>query len=223
MADILEKWRNPPYGVREGLLPLLALAYMLSRVDRLAVYLDGAFRPSLDDFLVDRMQQEPDAVQIRQMDFGKLRSRVLQGIRDLVIKYGGEYEGKDDPLVIARSLVAIVTGLPPWTQRTASISPDAQRLRSIVTSASDPHRFLFDDLPGFASGDRKKLSEKDISLIVTSISAGLEELVGAYTKMLNEIDTLLLTELNVRSSKQGRIGTFSQSKERGWPKRRFST
>ena len=63
LADILDKWRTSPYGVREGLLPPLVLAYMLSRVDRLAIYLDGAFRPSLDDFLVDRMHQEADAVQ----------------------------------------------------------------------------------------------------------------------------------------------------------------
>ena len=156
LADILDKWRTSPYGVREGLLPPLVLAYMLSRVDRLAIYLDGAFRPSLDDFLVDRMHQEADAVQIRQMDFGKLRSRVLEGIRDLVTEYDGDSNGKDDPLIIARRLVGVVIGLPGWTQRTASISSDAQRLRSIVSSASDPHRFLFDDLPGFAAGDTKK-------------------------------------------------------------------
>ena len=98
----------------------------------------------------------------------------------------------------------MVIGLPAWTQRTASISPDAQKLRSIVSSASDPHRFLFDDLPGFASGDTKKLSEKDIALIVASIRSGLEELVCAYANMLDGIDTLLLTELNAKGTKKGR-------------------
>ena len=72
LTDILDRWRAPPYGVRDGLLPVLALAYLLSRVDRLAIYLDGAFRPSLDDFLVDRMHQDAAAVQVRQMDFGQV-------------------------------------------------------------------------------------------------------------------------------------------------------
>ena len=204
LTDILDKWRSHPYGLREGLLLPLVLAYLLSRVDRLAIYLDGAFRPSIDDFLVDRMHQEATAVQIRQMDFGKLRSRVLEGIRDLVEEYDGDSEGTDDPLVIARRLVAIVIGLPAWTRRTTLISPDASKLRSIVSSASDPHRFLFDDLPGFAAGDTKKLSERDISSIVGTIRTGLEELVGAYSKMLAGIDTLLLTELNAKGTKQGR-------------------
>lgn len=212
LADILDTWQSPPYGLREGLLLPLVLAYMLSRVDRLAIYLDGAFRPSIDDFLVDRMHQEASAVQIRQMDFGKLRSRVLEGIRDLVAEYDGDSEGTDDPLVIARRLVAIVIGLPAWTQRTTSISPDAHKLRSIVSSASDPHRFLFDDLPGFAAGDTKKLSERDISSIVGTIRIGLEELVGAYSKMLAGIDTLLLTELNAKGTKQGREALTRRAK-----------
>ena len=212
LEDILSKWRARPYGVREGLLLPLVLAYMLSRVDRLAIYLDGAFRPSLDDFLVDRMHQEPGAVQIRQMDFGKLRTQVLRGIRDLVAEYDGTSTDKDDPLVIARRLVAIVIGLPAWTQRTSSISPDALRLRNIVTSASDPHRFLFDDLPGFAAGDIKKLTQRDINSIVGSIRAGLEELVDAYGKMLDAIDALLLSELNAMSSKKGREALSQRAK-----------
>ena len=212
LTDILDRWRTPPYGVRDGLLPVLALAYMLSRVDRLAFYLDGAFRPSLDDFLVDRMHQEAVAVQIRQMDFGKLRSRVLHGIRDLVAEHDGDVTSKSDPLVIARRLVAIVIGLPGWAQRTASISNDAQRLRSIVTSASDPHRFLFDDLPGFASDDAKNLTERDIDAIVASIRAGLQDLVNAYPNMLAGLDRLMLSELNAVKSKKGRNALSQRAK-----------
>ena len=212
LAEIGEAWRRPPYGVREGLVLPLILAYMLSRVDRIAVYLDGAFRPSLDDFLVDRMHQEPEAILIRQMDFGKLRSRVLEGIRDLVGEYDGESAVIDDPLVIARRLVAVVIGLPAWTLRTSSISAGAQKLRSIVSSASDPHRFLFDDLPGFATGDSKKLSDRDITSIVDSIRSGLEELVGAYGSMLDGIDRLILSELNAKPTKAGRAALSARAK-----------
>lgn len=203
LADILNRWREPPYGVRDGLLPVLGLAYMLSRVDRSAIYLDGAFRPSLDDWLVDRMHQESTAVQIRQIDFGILRSRVLEGIQDLVTEYDGDTTSISDPLVIARRLVAIVIGLPAWTQRTTTIGQDAQRLRNVVTTASDPHRFLFDDLPGFAADDTKKLTARDIETIVKSIRMGLQELVSAYPNMLTGLKTLLLSELNATKSKRG--------------------
>lgn len=200
--SIAQVWREKPFGVREGLIPLLLLAYTLSRMDRLAVYLDGAFRSSIDDFLVDRMNQELDAVQIRKMDFGKLRTRVLEGIGDLVTKYDDGNSGTRDPLIVARRLVSVVVGLPSWTKRTMTLSEDSSRLRSIVANASDPHRFLFDDLPGFAAGS-DKLSANDITCIVTSIRNGLDELVNAYQAMCENLQSLMLDELNVKPTKAG--------------------
>lgn len=197
LSAIYRLWSDAPFGVRDGLLPVLSLAYMLSRGDRLAFYRDGAFQPNIDDMLVDRMQQETEAVQLRQMDFGKLRAQVLRGIRDLVAEYDDASEVSDDPLIVARRLVAIVIQLPSWTRRTTTLSKDAQRLRSLVTAASDPHRFLFDDLPGFASSENKQLTKKDINAIVSSIRMGLGELVKAYTAMLADLRKLLSSELGV--------------------------
>ncbi len=195
LTEIYSAWREPPYGVKEGLLPVLALSYVLSRTDRLAIYLDGAFRPEVDDFVVDRMQQEPQVLRLRKMDFGKLRSNVLEGIADIVAAYDDAEIDPKDPLVVARRLVGLVTALPAWTLRTNTLSLDAQRLRSIVKSASDPHRFLFDDLPGFAADGADQLEEKDIKRIVDSIRRGLEELVRAYDVMLEKMTSLLLEEL----------------------------
>lgn len=200
LSTIYRVWTAPPYGIRAGLLPVLSLAYMLSRNDKLALYLDAAIRPTIDDLLVDRMQQEPDAVQLRLMDFGKLRAQVLRGIQDIVTAYDEAAGADNDPLVVARRLVAIVINLPMWTRRTASISEDAQRLRALVMAASDPHRFLFDDLPGFASNDKAQLTKKDIANIVASIRHGLEELVGAYPAMLASLHTLLLSELGAETT-----------------------
>ena len=203
LNDIYEIWRNPPYGVKDGLLPVLGLAYLLTRTDRVAVYLDGAFRPEIDDFVVDRLQQEPNALRIRKMNFGKLRSKVLEGIGDLVAEFDDADAKLNDPLIVARRLVAIVMSLPSWTQRTNTISGDAKRLRGIIQAASDPHRFLFDDLPAFAADTKDDLSNRDIAAIVGSIKSGLSELVVAYDTMLQHFRELLLSELGVALTKLG--------------------
>ena len=98
LSDIYAVWRQPPYGVKEGLLPILALAYVLTRTDRLAIYLDGAFRPEVDEFVVDRLQQEPAALRLRKMNFGKLRSSVLEGIADMVAEFDLSGAKSEDPL-----------------------------------------------------------------------------------------------------------------------------
>jgi hypothetical protein len=203
LNDIYDIWREPPFGLKDGLLPVLGLAYLLTRTDRVAIYLDGAFRPEIDDFIVDRLQQEPNALRIRKMNFGKLRTKVLEGIGDLVAEFDDADAKLNDPLIVARRLVAIVMSLPPWTQRTNTISVDAKRLRSIIQAASDPHRFLFDDLPAFAADTKGDLSNKDIASIVKSIRSGLSELVTAYDAMLRHLSELAMSELEVSLTRQG--------------------
>src|SRR3546814_15792968 len=53
LAEIYEAWHKPPFGIRGGLLPILAVAYLMTRAGECAVYLDGAFKPAPDSFFVE--------------------------------------------------------------------------------------------------------------------------------------------------------------------------
>ncbi|MDE0343140.1 MAG: ATP-binding protein, partial [Deltaproteobacteria bacterium] len=41
ISELFNEWSKPPYGVKDGLMPILAVAFVLSQRDRLAVYRDG--------------------------------------------------------------------------------------------------------------------------------------------------------------------------------------
>ncbi len=196
LAEVYSLWQAPPYGVNHGLLPVLALAYVLSRLDRLAVYLDDVIQPELDDFLVDRLLQDAGAVQIRQMEFTDMRVQVLTGINDIVFEHEDAQPASLDPLMVARHLVALVMSLPPWTLRTVRVSPNAQYLRSMIRTAYDPNRLLFDDLPRFVSSSGFDPDSMDANSVVALIRDGLQELTGAYGKMLSNMRRLLLEELD---------------------------
>lgn len=196
LAEVYSLWQAPPYGVNHGLLPVLALAYVLSRLDRLAVYLDDVIQPELDDFLVDRLLQDAGAVQIRQMEFTDMRVQVLTGINDIVFEHEDAQPASLDPLMVARRLVALVMSLPPWTLRTAWVSPNAQHLRSMIRTAYDPNRLLFDDLPRFVSVSGVEPDSMDADHIVALIRDGLQELTEAYRSMLSGMKSLLLEELD---------------------------
>ena len=196
LAEIYCLWNGPPYGVRLGLLPVLALAYVLSRLDRLAVYLDEVIQPELDDFLADRLLQDAGAVRIRRMEFTDMRVKVLTGINDMVSAPDDVQSTCLDPLHVARRLVALVMSLPPWTLRTDRVSHNARRLRSLIRTAYDPNRLLFDDLPRFVSDSGFDPDRMDSDTVVTLIRDGLEELKGAYETMLSGMKQLLLDELD---------------------------
>ena len=50
------------------MIPIYALALVLAKESHLALYLDGHFVPHMDAFFVDRMLQDPDAVEVRKFD-----------------------------------------------------------------------------------------------------------------------------------------------------------
>lgn len=212
VEQIYALWRKPPYGVKEGLLPVYGLAYLLSRSTKLAVYLDGVYRPIVDDFLVDRLQQESTAVEFRQIDFDKTRKDVLSGLAKVVSKDSDRNAKSHDPLTVAQQLVATVMALPSWTHRTQTLTEDAANLRSIILSANDPHRFLFDDLTQLGASEAGKLSAKQIKSIIDSIGVGLDEMTRAYPKMLSELRTLLETELRCKGNPAGYKQLASRAK-----------
>lgn len=200
VEQIYALWRKPPYGLKEGLLPVYCLAYILSRTTNLAVYLDGVYRPIVDDFLVDRLQQESMAIEFRQIDFDKTRKSVLSGLAKVVSEDSGKNKQTHDPLTVAQQLVATVMALPRWTHRTQTLTEDATKLRSIVMSANDPHRFLFDDLTQLGASEAGELTAKQIKLLIESIRVGLDEMTQAYPKMLGELRSLLLGELGCKAN-----------------------
>lgn len=186
-------WREPPHGVRDGLLPVLAVAYLLSRSDRFAVYLDSVFQPRLGTFFVDRLLQEPGSVRLRWSEVSALHREVLAGLADLVAASTGDAAARpSQPIDVARGLVGLVHGLRPWTLKTRALSRRGQQVRDLAKLASDPNKFLLDDLPSvFGEG----ADTSDAAGIVQAVREGLGELLAAYPAMLDGLREAVLSEL----------------------------
>lgn len=185
-------WRARPFGVKDGLLPLLSLAYVLSRQDRVSFYLDGAFCASLTDFFVDRMLQDPGCVRLRLIDISDRHRRILHGVAEVTSQLlGREMPDTIDPLTVGRQLVAVVTEAPNWVLRTSRLSKTALKVRDLANAAHDPNKFMLDDIP--------KLFDEhdDLGLVVDELRAGLLEISGAFDAMLAELRGGMLLELGI--------------------------
>ena len=68
LADVYSLWQQPPFGVRSGLLPLLAAAFILAHRSTMAVYVEGIFQPEINDYVIDRLLQDPRDLSLRHVD-----------------------------------------------------------------------------------------------------------------------------------------------------------
>ena len=197
ISELYDVWREPPFGVKEGLLSVLSVAFLLSQRNSLAFYRRGVFQPELTDLDVDYLVQNPLDIQVRWMDLSGVSRRLLSELAEVVRDLD---EGSDlrclEPIDVARGLVAIHDRLPRWTGRTQRLSRDTLRIRQLFKQAKDPNRLIFDDMPALLQ-NTTDTDKKSARRIADRVRTGLGELCQAQPAMLARLREVLLAELHV--------------------------
>jgi len=187
LSALYATWTAPPYGVRRGLLPILAMAFILAHQSSVAVYAQGVFQPSVNDFVADRLLQDEGLISLRFVVRRADNERLLADLARTIGSITGTTP-VSEPLAVARALVEFVFRLPAWTRRTTSLTKPTKDVRRVLLNASDPHRTLFVDLPNVATASAG-------SPPATAVREALGELANAYQRMLEGLRDRMLNAL----------------------------
>ncbi len=196
LEDLYAKWARRPYGMKRGVMPLLALAFLLAHRTTTAVYVEGAYQAAIDDVFVDRMMQNPAGVEFRRVARSKRDEAFVQRLAALLSHEREAIEAS--ALTVASALYQRFHALPLWAQRTARLTPKAGRVRDIVLKASDPEALLFSDLAEVLTG------ELDAAVAVTQ---ALQDAEAAYPAMLDQLRAAIATQLGVDPSSFEGLGS----------------
>lgn len=195
LSDIYDRWRKPPFGVKDGIMPIIALAVYVTHRDSIAVYRNGVFQPEMSDLDVDLLTSDPSHIHFRWMNLSDTAQEILRGLSKLAVQIDPcSRAANGKPLDVARSLVAAFDQLPAWTKRTTKLSPVAKRLAEMLRYAADPTRLLFDDVPSLAASKSGKATF-NVSKMVDLVETAFSDLRGTYPAMLGELKALMIAEL----------------------------
>lgn len=186
-VEVAAMWAAAPFGVRKGVVPVLFAAFLLAHKGNVALYKDGIFIPRLTDADIDEYLQDDKRFSMRWIVIDAEKTGILSGISKILAEVGAA-SGARDPLRSC-SLVALVAGLPAWSQRTHRISPEARLVRDTLLKAHDPHKVLFIDLAAIlerAGGDS----------YVNALRGPIVEISGAYDALLKDIEASMLAALD---------------------------
>lgn len=187
---IYARWAAPPFGIKAGVMPAIALAYMLARRDTVAIYIDGIYQTQIDDVVVDRLIQKPASFRLRKIDRSTRELAFLSGLAKLL-----EIEASNASLPIASALFQRFEALPNFAKRTLRVDEATRTIRAVVTKADDPERLLFDDLPA-ALGD---------ALSPEAVHAAIIEAEASYPALLAELRLALGRALGIDPADFGGI------------------
>lgn len=187
LSQLYELWVNPPYGLRAGVMPVLAMAVFLANRSALALYVDGTFTSELSEAIIDEWLLDPKSVELAYVSASSDQSAYVEAVA-ASLPVNAATRGTE-PLEVARALVGMVVSLPNWTRRTTTLSADAQAIRAMLLKASDPHKVLFSDLPTL-------LGAREAKDVLEKLRGVMAELVGAYPLVLSEVKATVLRALD---------------------------
>ncbi len=214
VSEIHDIWRQPPLGIKDGLLPVLSVALLLSHHSELAFYRERVFQTRITDLDLDFLVRDASDIQFRWMDLGgvsrQLLAELAEVVRDLDPANALAYL---EPIDVARGLVAIHDRLPSWTGRTQRLSRNARDIRHLFRQAKDPNRLLFDDMPELLKEPHADAEEDAAARIAERVRQGLSELIEAWPAMLGRLREVLLSELQVPNSSPAMLGELRHRAE----------
>ena len=197
VSDIQERWSQAPFGVRKGVMPVIFTAFLMAHKANIALYKNNVFIPRVTDADIDEYLQDEANFSMRWIVIDKEKANILAGIAQILQEVGASAT-THDPLEAARGLVALVFGLPSWSQRTQSISEEARGVRDTLLKANDPHKVLFIDLAAL-------LENTDGQSYVQALRGPIVEIAGAYDALLSRIETSMLEALDAPADKLDRL------------------
>lgn len=190
LHEVYALWQSAPYGLKKGVMPIIALAFFLANKAHIAIYFDNVFTPNINEVIIDELLNDPKLIKFKYVTAGENKSSLAKAIAEKVLAphLPNADVSSISPLDTARGLVSIVVDLPNWTKRTNSVSNPAQEVRAMLLKASDPNKVLFADLPTILGSN----SEGDL---VEKLSSVISELQSAYPVKLREIQKIVLDSL----------------------------
>lgn len=170
---------QPPYGLTDGVLPVLLCAFVLINQAEVTLYRDGSLlpEPGIADWEV--LLRRPELFQIAGC-------RVTGPLTQVVARFARGLGTETAVMPIVRDLIRRYKTLPEHTLRTQRLSEPTLALRRVFDNARSPEQFLFQEMP--MALDLPPLTE--VNLTPTLIETFFERLNNAMTELADDLPQL---------------------------------
>lgn len=203
LYDLLE---NPPYGAKQGIIPVLLLSVLMYHNEYVSVYLDGTFVPVLGSEHLELLVKKPERFSVKYFEVSGLRAEIFHELGKILSagksQAGGPFRNKTI-LSIVKPLVGFAQRLPQFTLSTNNwVTDEAIAVRKALLEAKEPDQLLFTALPeacGLPPIDSNPDQDKDlVKSFRKKLVLALSSLQAAYDDMLGHSEKLIKNSFAIR-------------------------
>ncbi len=190
----------PPYGVRQGPLPILLCAALLHYKTEIALYENGSFIPDWSMPVFERLLKAPQSFELKRFQMTGDRSNLFSQFLE-IFNPSTEIQ-TPDLLTVITPLIRTINQLPKYTLTTQELRDNAKNLRKVLQNAREPDELLFKQVPealGFQALGTEATDSRPVPDFFNALKDTLRELAGAYEELLNFVEKCLAETFNLQS------------------------
>ncbi|MCM1982005.1 hypothetical protein [Lyngbya confervoides] len=206
LDKLYDRLSKPPYGVKQGVIPILLAAVLLYRVDDVGIYKEGTFIPVLGPEHFELLVKEPSRFSVKYFEILGLRSQVFKELEAILKSPNAKSPAglrNVSLLAIAKPLFGFVRQLPEFTQSTIRLSSEARKVLQALQTAQEPDALLFVSLPE-ACGLKpittgREENEQEAKAFRKKLVQCIHEIQTAYDNLLTDCQKHLYEAFGIRS------------------------
>jgi hypothetical protein len=204
VAALFEELRRPPYGVRDGIIPLLLTVFAIANETDIAFYKDGSFLRELNGETMLVLTKAPERFEIQYCKIEGVRAELFVKLL-AVLELRPSQDRRIELLNVVKKLCVFVAQLPGYVLNTKKLSPTASAVRQTILDAREPAKLLFADLPvacGFDPIGADATVGKPVHAFVKTLKDALDELRAAFPRLQERVRKQLCDVFRLPSSLQ---------------------
>ncbi len=193
ITELIHQLKQPPFGLKDGPIPILISLYLFVCIDEAALYQEGAFIPYIGPEDLELMVKRPEYFAIKRFAPIGIHGRVFRIYQELLNTNPAVHnQMRNASMVnIVGPLVQFARTLPEYVKNTRQLSREARNMLRALLNAKDPIDLLFADLPqalGFhAFKEDQTLNAEEMKSFQSRLRNAIAELAGAFGQLVEHI------------------------------------
>ena len=199
VSDLFDYLRLPPYGLTDGVLPILFCAFLLVHQHETTLYREGSLLPEL--------QISDWEVLLRRPELFSVAGCRVEGPRVIILeRFARGLDTQPAAMFVVRALILNLKSLPEHAWRTQRLPAEALTVRRVIETARSPERLLFRELPeavNLPPFDEGHVELAQVEKFFERLNSALQALASATPRLREQERDEFLTACALPSGESG--------------------
>lgn len=189
LSEFIEALKQKPFKLKQGFIDFWVPIFLIAKHQYFAFYEIDTFIPSLTTDTLEVAMKQPQKYFISTFNLDKTRLKIFNRYRYFLNLIEETAPSTDSFIETVKPFLIFYRQLVPYTQQTENLSHEASRLKNAISSATDPEKIFFEEIPRALDFSLKDLeSDEKLEDFSIKLQNATREISAAFPNLINRIE-----------------------------------